>query len=93
MKKEIKMRRIPSLRHFGRSYSERSPLNPHAGVGGEGDTSTGSASGATGTAGVRGISYGTLSPYFGFIRSSLWRSNSMQVTDKGFLQMLHSLIV
>lgn len=27
----------------------------------------------------RGISYGSLSPYFGFLRSSVWRSNSMQV--------------
>lgn len=27
----------------------------------------------------RGISYGSLSPYFGFLRSSMWRPSSMQV--------------
>lgn len=82
-KKEIKMRRIPPLRHFGRSYSERSPLNPRPGDGSAID----GASGSSATAAPRGISYGTLSPYFGFIRSSLWRSSSLQVTDNACVKV------
>lgn len=63
------MSRNPPIHRIGRAFSERSPLNPAAVVA---PTDTPESRLAR--------SYGSLSPYFGFLRNSVFRSSSMQVT-------------
>lgn len=60
------MRRVPPPLHkLGRTFSEMSPLNPRLNP--------------RPIEEPRGISYGSLSPYFGFLRTSMFRATSMQV--------------
>lgn len=68
-----KMSRHPPIYRIGRAFSERSPLNPAANVA---PTDTSESRLAR--------SYGSLSPYFGFLRNSVFRSSSTQVITNYF---------